>query len=477
MKFYYYISKEGVRQGPFPLDNLTSNDISQNTFVWCKGMEKWQRAKDVQDFAKIFINQSERELKAEVNQDNSKDLENNIKGKENLLQSELTSQMGIKIDKETSDYIKRNAHAKTPIEQTNNSTSGNKTPLYVIIFVLFLITAFFVFKFVFSTSTKEIESLTKVEIKDELSIITEKDINVDEQKKIKVFLSEIYKQGRANDLFKDQWIYTHCTKRMQQFLRDVSVDDSWGSWIIGGWVRGSNEKIKISSITSDESYYYVTIVPEEYTKDYASGKRIVRFVIYLINDIPVIDECIWTSNFSYKSNNNDNAINNNNQLEEISKNELEQLMHDIDIVNYQPEEISKNELEQLMHDIDIISYQLEEISENELEQLMHGIDIINYQLEGLVNNKYEVVLKLEQSGNQINGHYYYKSSMRKYGDKEATYIKLSGSINKNGDFRLKGSFYNSDRVEIWKGNLSNDRLHAKCKNDNGSTMEMKANCY
>ena len=454
MKFYYYISKEGVRQGPFPLDNLTSNDISQNTFVWCNGMEKWQRAKDVQDFAKIFINQSERELKAEVNQDNSKDLENNIKGKENLLQSELTSQMGIKIDKETSDYIKRNAHAKTPIEQTNNSTSGNKTPLYVIIFVLFLITAFFVFKFVFSTSTKEIESLTKVEIKDELSIITEKDINVDEQKKIKVFLSEIYKQGRANDLFKDQWIYTHCTKRMQQFLRDVSVDDSWGSWIIGGWVRGSNEKIKISSITSDESYYYVTIVPEEYTKDYASGKRIVRFVIYLINDIPVIDECIWTSNFSYKSNNNDNAIN-NNQLEEISK----------------------NELEQLMHDIDIISYQLEEISENELEQLMHGIDIINYQLEGLVNNKYEVVLKLEQSGNQINGHYYYKSSMRKYGDKEATYIKLSGSINKNGDFRLKGSFYNSDRVEIWKGNLSNDRLHAKCKNDNGSTMEMKANCY
>ena len=455
MKFYYYISKEGVRQGPFPLDNLTSNDISQNTFVWCKGMEKWQRAKDVQDFAKIFINQSERELKAEVNQDNSKDLENNIKGKKNLLQSELTSQMGIKIDKETSDYIKRNAHAKTPIEQTNNSTSGNKTPLYVIIFVLFLITAFFVFKFVFSTSTKEIESLTKVEIKDELSIITEKDINVDEQKKIKVFLSEIYKQGRANDLFKDQWIYTHCTKRMQQFLRDVSVDDSWGSWIIGGWVRGSNEKIKISSITSDESYYYVTIVPKEYTKDYASGKRIIRFVIYLINDIPVIDECIWTSNFSYKSNNNDNAINNNNQLEEISKNELEQLMHDIDIINYQPEEISENELEQLMHDI----------------------DIINYQLEGLVNNKYEVVLKLKQSGNQINGHYYYKSSMRKYGDKEATYIKLSGSINKNGDFRLKGSFYNSDRVEIWKGNLSNDRLHAKCKNDNGSTMEMKANCY
>ena len=68
MKFYYYISKEGVRQGPFPLDNLTSNDISQNTFVWCKGMEKWQRAKDVQDFAKIFINQSERELKAEVKQ-------------------------------------------------------------------------------------------------------------------------------------------------------------------------------------------------------------------------------------------------------------------------------------------------------------------------------------------------------------------------------------------------------------------------
>ena len=47
MKFYYFVDKEGVRQGPLPLDDLSAYDISPTTLVWTKGMdmEKWLKAK------------------------------------------------------------------------------------------------------------------------------------------------------------------------------------------------------------------------------------------------------------------------------------------------------------------------------------------------------------------------------------------------------------------------------------------------
>lgn len=54
MKFYYYVDKEGVRQGPLPLEDLTSEDISPKTLVFCKGMTNWQKAQDVADFAGIL---------------------------------------------------------------------------------------------------------------------------------------------------------------------------------------------------------------------------------------------------------------------------------------------------------------------------------------------------------------------------------------------------------------------------------------
>lgn len=54
MKFYYFVDKEGVRQGPLPLDDLSTYDISPTTLVWTKGMEKWLKAKDVDDFRDIL---------------------------------------------------------------------------------------------------------------------------------------------------------------------------------------------------------------------------------------------------------------------------------------------------------------------------------------------------------------------------------------------------------------------------------------
>ncbi|MDY4160064.1 MAG: DUF4339 domain-containing protein [Prevotella sp.] len=55
MKFYYFVDKEGVRQGPLPLDDLSAYNISPTTLVWTKGMKKWMKAKDVSDFHSILL--------------------------------------------------------------------------------------------------------------------------------------------------------------------------------------------------------------------------------------------------------------------------------------------------------------------------------------------------------------------------------------------------------------------------------------
>ena len=54
MKFYYFIDNDKVRQGPLPLEDLRSYDIRPDTLVWCKGMEKWEKAKNLEDFSEFF---------------------------------------------------------------------------------------------------------------------------------------------------------------------------------------------------------------------------------------------------------------------------------------------------------------------------------------------------------------------------------------------------------------------------------------
>lgn len=54
MKFYYYVDKDKVRQGPLPLEDMYSCDITPNTLVWCKGMPKWERANDVDEMSILF---------------------------------------------------------------------------------------------------------------------------------------------------------------------------------------------------------------------------------------------------------------------------------------------------------------------------------------------------------------------------------------------------------------------------------------
>ena len=61
MKFYYYVDKEGVRQGPLPLEDIAIDEIQPETLVWCKGMKNWEKAKNVDDLCFLFptLNKSE----------------------------------------------------------------------------------------------------------------------------------------------------------------------------------------------------------------------------------------------------------------------------------------------------------------------------------------------------------------------------------------------------------------------------------
>ena len=44
---YYFIDKSNQRQGPIPEEELCNYDILPTTYVWCKGMDGWQKAESV----------------------------------------------------------------------------------------------------------------------------------------------------------------------------------------------------------------------------------------------------------------------------------------------------------------------------------------------------------------------------------------------------------------------------------------------
>ena len=56
MKVYYYVDKNRTRQGPILVNDLVMFDVSPNTLVWCKGMDKWKHAEEVEELAFLFVN-------------------------------------------------------------------------------------------------------------------------------------------------------------------------------------------------------------------------------------------------------------------------------------------------------------------------------------------------------------------------------------------------------------------------------------
>ncbi len=100
MKQYYYVDKAGTRQGPLPLEDINAQDISPTTLVWCKGMEKWMKACEVDDFQALL--QEEAELPT------SDDSLTDSPQESGRYFSATAERFGIVIDKETSDFIDAN---------------------------------------------------------------------------------------------------------------------------------------------------------------------------------------------------------------------------------------------------------------------------------------------------------------------------------------------------------------------------------
>ena len=52
MKYYAIIND--VQRGPFNLDELSDAGVRPSTYVWCKGMQDWEKAEDVADICRMF---------------------------------------------------------------------------------------------------------------------------------------------------------------------------------------------------------------------------------------------------------------------------------------------------------------------------------------------------------------------------------------------------------------------------------------
>lgn len=123
-----------------------------------------------------------------------------------------------------------------------------------------------------------------------------------ENKDITKWLTDIYCGNTIDSLFVDEWVYTHCSDNMQQTLQaeyDYDCDQApcWGSWIIGGWGAGEDLNTTLEGITFDGTYYYATLLPDDVTGS-ITGKRIIRFVVNMVDNVPVIDECEWIEDFT-----------------------------------------------------------------------------------------------------------------------------------------------------------------------------------
>lgn len=52
----YFAMIDGERRGPFELNQLAEAGVRPSTYVWCKDMDKWEKAEDVADVCRMFRN-------------------------------------------------------------------------------------------------------------------------------------------------------------------------------------------------------------------------------------------------------------------------------------------------------------------------------------------------------------------------------------------------------------------------------------
>lgn len=52
----YFVRIDGEQRGPFPLEQLAEKGVRPSTYVWCAGMDDWEKAEDVPDICRMFRN-------------------------------------------------------------------------------------------------------------------------------------------------------------------------------------------------------------------------------------------------------------------------------------------------------------------------------------------------------------------------------------------------------------------------------------
>ena len=68
---YYYIQNGDERRGPFHLEELKSQNITENTLVWNKGLYQWTKACEVLELVDLF-RQSDKKSVGELMTDSGK---------------------------------------------------------------------------------------------------------------------------------------------------------------------------------------------------------------------------------------------------------------------------------------------------------------------------------------------------------------------------------------------------------------------
>lgn len=52
----YYAMIDGEQKGPFLLEQLPEAGVRPSTYIWCKGMDNWQKAEENADVCRLFRN-------------------------------------------------------------------------------------------------------------------------------------------------------------------------------------------------------------------------------------------------------------------------------------------------------------------------------------------------------------------------------------------------------------------------------------
>jgi hypothetical protein len=97
-----------------------------------------------------------------------------------------------------------------------------------------------------------------------------------------------------------------------------------------------------------------------------------------------------------------------------------------------------------------------------------------YYIEGSINGKYPIVMVLQREGNVLTGNYYYNAIMRKQGVVKSTYIQLNGTIEDDGTFSMRASYYESDLYEEWNGYIRNGNFYGTFYNEHGDYCTLRA---